>query len=126
MPYEINSPVDVPNNCNDIVPIEDHFADKPHDNVGSVQSHSKKSHIPLQLEKEKHLIQISPDPQLFDDSPDNLGVNDLIQFGNPPLYGVIKWIGNIPPANCMMAGVELVSCECIQVCTAYKVCILIH
>jgi len=124
---QISSPVDVPNNCNDIVYIEDHFANKPHDNVVSVQPHSKKGHIPLQLEKEKkHSIQTLPDPQPFDDNPDNLGVNDLIQFGNPPLYGVIKWIGNMPPANCMMAGVELVSCEYTQVCTAYKVCILIH
>ena len=42
-------------------------------------------------------------------SPHNLTVGSLIQFGNPPCYGVIKWIGSLPKASCVMAGVELVS-----------------
>ena len=51
-----------------------------------------------------------PDLQPSNDNPHNLKLGTMVQFGNPPCYGVIKWIGSLPDTNCVMAGVELVSC----------------
>ena len=42
------------------------------------------------------------------DNPHNFKVGAKIQFGNPPCYGVIKWIGSLPGYGCLMAGVEVV------------------
>ena len=51
------------------------------------------------------------DPKSSNDNPHNLEVGSMIQFGNPPCYGVIKWMGTLPETDCvMMAGVEVVSC----------------
>ena len=38
-------------------------------------------------------------------------VGDLVQFNNPPQYGLIKWIGILPGRDTKYAGVETVS-EC--------------
>ena len=72
-----------------------HFGNQPHD---TAQPHSK---------QDNKLVR-SPDPQPSDDNPHNLEIGLLIQFGNPPCYGTIKWIGSIPEVNCTMAGVEVV------------------
>ena len=44
------------------------------------------------------------------DNPHNFKVGAKINFGNPPCYGVIKWIGSLPGYGCLMAGVEVVRC----------------
>ena len=75
-----------------------HFGDQPHGKAVTVQPHSKQDNKPVR----------SPDPHPSNDNPHNLELGSLIQFGNPPCYGVIKWIGSIPEANCVMAGVEVV------------------
>ena len=50
------------------------------------------------------------DPQPSNDNPHKLEVGSLIQFGNPPCYGVIKWMGTLPETeHVLMAGVEVVS-----------------
>ena len=77
----------------------DHFGNQPHEKVIKDQTHSQKDHKPIR----------SPDPQPPIENPHNLEEGSLIQFGNPPCYGVIKWIGSFPEANCTMAGVEVVS-----------------
>ena len=33
----------------------------------------------------------------------------MVQFGTPPCYGVIQWIGYLPTNYCVMAGVKMVS-----------------
>ena len=35
-------------------------------------------------------------------------VGSTIQFDNPPQYGVVKWIGNFPGQDAVLAGVETV------------------
>lgn len=42
------------------------------------------------------------------DNPYDLKVGTMIQFGVPPCYGEIKWIGTLPNFQRLMAGVELV------------------
>ena len=46
--------------------------------------------------------------QLVDTSLYNLEVGSVIQFGEPPRYGVIKWIGNLPDQAEVSAGLEMV------------------
>ena len=41
-------------------------------------------------------------------NPYNLEVGSLIQYGNPPLSGTIKWLGCIPEIQGLSAGVEMV------------------
>ena len=55
------------------------------------------------------------------DNPENLEVGNRIQFGNPPCYGTIRWIGHLPSITCTMAGVEVVSCEQFSICSRNKV-----
>ena len=43
-----------------------------------------------------------------DKNPYNLEKGSLVQFGNPPCYGVIKWLGSLPEIDGMMTGVEVV------------------
>ena len=102
------SPVDtahVPSNHDDIFSDQynpSHFADQLKENVTPViKTHSS----PQQGYKPT-----KPDLQPSNDNPHNLEVGALMQFGNPPCYGIIKWIGSLPDTNCVMAGVELVSC----------------
>ena len=38
-----------------------------------------------------------------------LGIGSLVQIGDPPRYGVIRWIGELPNIQGYVAGVELVS-----------------
>ena len=40
---------------------------------------------------------------------DYFSVNTRVQFSDPPQYGVIRWLGNLPEVNGVIAGVELVS-----------------
>ena len=42
-------------------------------------------------------------------NPNNFEVGSMIQYGNPPRYGMIKWIGHLPRAVSLVAGVEMVS-----------------
>ena len=46
--------------------------------------------------------------QLVDTSLYNLEVGSLIQYGEPPQCGVIKWIGNLPNQTEVTAGLEMV------------------
>ena len=50
-------------------------------------------------------------PALEDENPYNLETGSMIEFSNPPKYGVIKWIGHLAdiPKKCKIAGVELVN-----------------
>ena len=45
------------------------------------------------------------------DNSDCLQVGALVQFGTPPHYGVIRWIGRLPTNYRVMAGVEMVGYE---------------
>ena len=38
-----------------------------------------------------------------------LGVGSAVQVSDPPRYGVVRWIGELPNIQGIMAGVELVS-----------------
>ena len=51
---------------------------------------------------------VPPDRKPVASNPHNLQVGAMIQFGNPPCYGIIKWIGSLPSYGCLMAGVEVV------------------
>ena len=44
-----------------------------------------------------------------DGNPCNLEVGSLIQYGDPPCYGVIRWMGMLFTTNVLMAGVDMVS-----------------
>jgi len=46
--------------------------------------------------------------EIPEDNPHNLEVHSLVQFGSPPCYGVIKWIGYLPEIDHTMGGVEVV------------------
>ena len=48
------------------------------------------------------------DIQLDDANPDNLQVGSDIQYGEPPQYGVIKWIGHLLRETGLHAGLEMV------------------
>jgi len=49
-------------------------------------------------------------PSQLDQNPYKLEVGSTIQYGNPPEYGVIKWIGILPGReNIEYAGVEMVN-----------------
>ena len=105
---EKGSPVDaahMPSNHDDIAFNDqfdpNHFANQPQENITPV--------IKTQPSPQQGYKPIKPDPQPSNDNPHNLEVGAMIQFGNPPCYGVIKWIGSLPDTNCVMAGVELVS-----------------
>lgn len=54
-----------------------------------------------------------PSQHAKDRNPYNLEKGSLIQFGTPPCYGVIKWIGPLPEIDQLMAGVEVV---CMYTC----------
>ena len=104
-----NSPVDVahvPGNHDDITFNDqfdpNHFANQPQENVTPV--------IKIHSSPQRGYKPTKPDLQPSNDNPHNLEVGTMIQFGNPPCYGVIKWIGSLPDTNFVMAGVELVSC----------------
>ena len=101
----------------------DHFAKRPHHNVVTTQPYPKQGYKPMwspadpqssrsDPQSSKPDQQSSrPDSQSPNDNPYNLKVGSLIQFGNPPCYGVIKWIGTLPETeHVLMAGVEVVSC----------------
>lgn len=45
---------------------------------------------------------------LIDTNPYNLEVGSVIEYGEPAVYGVIKWIGNLPNETKIYAGLELV------------------
>lgn len=47
-----------------------------------------------------------PHRKPFVDSTHNFKVGAMIQFGVPPSYGVIKWIGSLRNYACLMAGVK--------------------
>ena len=72
-------------------------------------THSKQGYQPMWPSPDPHPSK--PDPQSSNDNPCELEVGSMIQFGNPPCYGVIKWMGILPETeHVLMAGVELVSC----------------
>ena len=39
----------------------------------------------------------------------SLTMNSRVQLSDPPRYGVIRWMGDLPQVNGLIAGVELVS-----------------
>ncbi len=48
-------------------------------------------------------------PPLSDDQPQHQFVmGSRVQFGDPPQYGEIRWMGNVPQVEGLIAGVELV------------------
>jgi len=59
-------------------------------------------------------------------NPYNLEIGSIIQYGEPPQCGVIKWIGNLPDQTEVIAGVEMVRkfysiyvgtfCQCCNYC----------
>ena len=52
----------------------------------------------------------------LDQNPYKLAEGSLIQYGNPPEYGVVKWIGILPGReNIYYAGVEMVTTYDINV-----------
>ena len=53
-------------------------------------------------------LSVPPDRKPVANNPHNLQVGAMIQFGNPPCYGIIKWIGSLSSYGCLMAGVEVV------------------
>ena len=42
-------------------------------------------------------------------NPYKLEIESTVQYGEPPQYGVIKWIGVLPGRENLYAGVEMVS-----------------
>ena len=50
-----------------------------------------------------------PTPGSNQINPHNLQIGSLIQYGDPPCYGMIKWIGYPPGVNDLIAGIEMVS-----------------
>ena len=75
------------------------------------------------LAESDHLPQIpqpTPNPPTtkgpVNDNPHNLDVGSMIQFGKPPCYGVIKWMGYLSDFNLVMAGVEVVCVYNIFIC----------
>ena len=42
-------------------------------------------------------------------NPFNLEKGSMILYGDPPRAGIVKWIGYLPEANVLLAGIELVS-----------------
>ena len=48
-------------------------------------------------------------------NPHKLEVGSAIQYGDPPQYGVIKWIGVLPNyKEVMYAGLDMVSCYTVS------------
>ena len=92
----------------------DHIANHPQHNVITpviiTQPYSNQGHKPMWS---PDLKPSRLDPKSSSDNSHNLEVGSLIQFGNPPCYGVIKWMGILPETeHVLMAGVEVVSCAC--------------
>ena len=90
----------------------DHFANHPQHNVVkpsiTTQPYSERNH---KFTRPPDPQLSRPNPQSSNDNPHNLEVGSMIQFGNPPCYGVIKWMGTLPETeHVLMAGVEVVSC----------------
>ena len=101
--------------------------DKYNDNQGHPHQRPKVYHnydeIPGQPDQADHLNQQSQysDPGEYpaDYNPKNLEVGSMIQYGNPPRYGMIKWIGHLPRAVSLVAGVEMVSMHIIYMYNIY-------
>ena len=50
-----------------------------------------------------------PTPLKLHQNPYKIEIESTVQYGEPPLYGVIKWIGVLPGRENLYAGVEMVS-----------------
>ena len=46
--------------------------------------------------------------KLVDTNPHNLKIGSVIEYGEPPQCGVIKWIGNLSNETVTYAGLEMV------------------
>ena len=56
-----------------------------------------------------------PAPVKLHQNPYKLEIESTVQYGEPPQYSVIKWIGVLPGReNLLYAGVEMVSYVCIH------------
>ena len=56
-----------------------------------------------------------------DQNPHKLAVGSAIQYGDPPKYGVIKWLGKFPQGERMYGGIEMVSVDDIcKFCSSFK------
>lgn len=89
----------------------DHSTNQPQENVIPV--------IKTQSSPQQGYKPLKPDSHSSNDNPHNLKVGTMIQYGNPPCYGVIKWMGSLLDTECIMAGVELVSCTCTVALCSY-------
>ena len=57
-----------------------------------------------------HHKQTTSKPIAKAQNPHNLELESLVQFGDPPIYGVIKWIGILPDyGEALQAGMHMVS-----------------
>ena len=66
-------------------------------------------HHPL-LRQSSFISGLFPASVKLNQNPYNLAEGSLIQYGNPPEYGVVKWIGILPGReNIYYAGVEMVN-----------------
>ena len=84
---------------------------------GSDTSHmgNESSVDPLDKNPSKHYQNVldvntrayAPSPQTH--LAPKFAMNSQVQFNNPPRYGVIRWMGNLPQVDGLIAGVELVS-----------------
>ena len=54
-------------------------------------------------------LQYHGTPDDTQNNPHNLVVGSMILYGDPPCTGMIKWIGHLPGACFLVAGVEMVS-----------------
>ena len=85
-----------------------HIINQQQDNVVTTQPYSEQGYKHMWLRDPQPS---RPNPKSSNDNPHNLEVGSMIRFGNPPCYGIIKWMGTLPETDCvMMAGVEVVSC----------------
>ncbi len=61
--------------------------------------------------KQNRLILEQVNSQQFNEERQNssqLVVGSRVQFGDPPQYGTIRWMGNVPQVIGIIAGVEMV------------------
>ncbi len=59
-------------------------------------------------------------------------VGSTVQVGQPPRYGVVRWLGSFPKGKELLAGIELVRLRQTQSCTHsrpvyvhVRVCVLV-
>lgn len=87
------------------------LADRSQNNP-NMESPSKPYGQPSSLSHQRQLEDNKPEHSaVMNENPYNLEKGSLIEFSNPPKYGVIKWIGYLSGISkkCRIAGVEMVN-----------------